>query len=170
MQRESAIADDYRSYTLQHGKKDQVEFALQNIERKLIDLKERIHNINTNNQVLQTNVGDGGKIGIWDGISGFGTTAAKIYMENMNGHLNCDVLQHELKQLITEIPNKTEMFFQQDLAPWHTSDTVKKKIAKVKLNVLDWAPKSSDLNPIEMLWPILDKTLASKPIYARQGL
>ncbi|CAF4617904.1 unnamed protein product [Rotaria socialis] len=118
----------------------------------------------------QTNVGDGGKIGIWDGISDFGTTAAKIYMENMNGHLNCDVLQHELKQLITEIPNKTEMFFQQDLAPWHTSDTVKKKIAKVKLNVLDWAPKSSDLNPIEMLWPTLDKTLASKPIYARQGL
>ncbi|CAF4063885.1 unnamed protein product [Rotaria magnacalcarata] len=52
MQRESAIADDYWSYTLQHGKKDQVEVALQNIERKLIDLKERIHNINTTNQVV----------------------------------------------------------------------------------------------------------------------
>jgi hypothetical protein len=34
MQRESAIADDYWRYTLQNGKKDQVEVALQNIERK----------------------------------------------------------------------------------------------------------------------------------------
>jgi hypothetical protein len=34
MQRESAIADDYWRYTFKHGKKDQVEVALQNIERK----------------------------------------------------------------------------------------------------------------------------------------
>ncbi|CAF3203613.1 unnamed protein product [Rotaria sp. Silwood2] len=49
MQRESAIADDYWSYTLKHGKKDRVEVAIQNIERKLHDLHERIYNIN--NQV-----------------------------------------------------------------------------------------------------------------------
>lgn len=118
----------------------------------------------------QTNTGDGGKIGIWGGISGFGTTAAKIYTENMNGHLYCDVLQHELKKFITKIPKKTKMIYQQDLAPWHTSDIVKEKIAKLKLNVLDWAPKSPDLNPIEMLWSILDKKLASKPIYSKQAL
>jgi hypothetical protein len=34
MQRESAIANDYWSFTLKHGKKDQIEVALQNIERK----------------------------------------------------------------------------------------------------------------------------------------
>jgi hypothetical protein len=34
MQRESAIADDYWRYTFKHGKKDQVEVALQNIERR----------------------------------------------------------------------------------------------------------------------------------------
>ena len=34
MQRESAIADDYWRYTLTHGKHDQMEVALQNIERK----------------------------------------------------------------------------------------------------------------------------------------
>jgi hypothetical protein len=34
MQRESAIADDYWRYTLQHGKRDQVEVVLQNIELK----------------------------------------------------------------------------------------------------------------------------------------
>jgi hypothetical protein len=35
----------------------------------------------------QMNTGDGGKVGIWGGISGFGTTNAKIYIENMNGQL-----------------------------------------------------------------------------------
>ncbi len=34
MQREAAIADDYWRSTLKNGKKDQIEVALQNIERK----------------------------------------------------------------------------------------------------------------------------------------
>jgi hypothetical protein len=48
----------------------------------------------------QVNTGDGGKISIWGGISGFGITAAKNYTENMKSNLYCDVLQHELKQSI----------------------------------------------------------------------
>ena len=62
------------------------------------------------------------------------------------------------------------MIFQQDLAPWHTSNMVKEKIVKLKLNVLEWAPKSPDLNPVEMLWSILDKKLATKPIYSKAAL
>ena len=118
----------------------------------------------------QTNTGDGGKLGVWGGISGFGTTATKIYSENMNGNLYCDVLEHELKQSMRKISTKHRLTFQQDLAPWHTSNIVKDKIKKLKLNVLDWAPKSPDLNPIEMLWSILDKRLASKPIYSKTAL
>ncbi|CAF4308193.1 unnamed protein product, partial [Rotaria sordida] len=38
-------ADDYWSYILKHGKKDQVEVAIQNIERRLHDLQEQIHDI-----------------------------------------------------------------------------------------------------------------------------
>lgn len=107
-----------------------------------------------------TNTGDGGKTGIWGGISGFDTTPVRIYDENMNGNLYCDVLQHELKQYINKIPKKNQFVFQQDLVSWHTSNLVKDKISKLKLNVLDWAPKSPDLNPIEMLWSIIDKRLA----------
>jgi transposase len=118
----------------------------------------------------QTNTGDGGKVGIWGGISGFGTTAAKIYTENMNGQLYCDILQKELKRSMAKFPKKIKIIYQQDLAPWHTSKIVKDKIVKLKLNVLDWAPKSPDLNPIEMLWSILDKKLASKPIYSKSAL
>ena len=38
------------------------------------------------------------------------------------------------------------------------------------MNVLDWAPKSPDLNLIEMLWSILDKKLSSKPIHSKSAL
>ena len=40
----------------------------------------------------------------------------------------------------------------------------------MKLKVLDSATKSPDLNPIEMLWSILNKKLASKPIYSKADL
>ena len=54
--------------------------------------------------------GDGGMVGIWSGISGFGFTTAKIYMENMNGKLYCDVLQHQLKHSMAQIPKNTKLF------------------------------------------------------------
>ena len=40
----------------------------------------------------------------------------------------------------------------------------------LKLDLLDWALKSPDLNLIEMLWSILDKKLALKPIYSKVAL
>ena len=120
--------------------------------------------------VEQCNTGDGGKLGVWGGISGFGTTKAKIYSDNMNGNSYCDVLANELKQSMATIPMKNKIIFQHDLAPWHTSNILKDQIRKLKLNVLDWAPKSPDLNPIEMLWSILDKKLASRPIYSKAEL
>ena len=45
--------------------------------------------------VLTTNenTGDEEKVGICGAISGFGTTNARIYTENVNDQLYCDVLQ-----------------------------------------------------------------------------
>ena len=84
-------------------------------------------------------------------ISGFGATNTKIYTENMNGELYRDVLQNEMKQFLAKHPVQGKMVFQQDLVPWHTSNILKKQIVKLKLRVFDWAPKSLDLNPIEVL-------------------
>ena len=71
-------------------------------------------------------------------------------MDDTNGKY-CKILKNELKQSMAKLPGKTSIIFQHDLASWHTSDMVKDKIAKMKLNVLDWSSKSPDLNPIEML-------------------
>ena len=118
----------------------------------------------------QTNTGDGGKVGIWRGISGFGTTNAKTDTENMNGELYCYVLRNKVKQCLAKIPGQEKMVFEEDSASWHTSNVVREKKAKLKLRKLDWAPKSPDLNPIAMLWSILDKRLAAKPIYSKAAL
>ena len=88
----------------------------------------------------------------------------------MNGELYCNVLQNEVKQFLTKIPAQGEMVFQQDLAPWHTSNIFKEKIAKLKLRMLEWAPKRPYLNPAEMLWSILDKKLAARSIYSKAAL
>ena len=60
--------------------------------------------------IQQTNTDDDGKVGIWGGISGFGAAAAKIYMENMDGKLYCDVLQHQLKHSMAQISKTTQIF------------------------------------------------------------
>ena len=61
-----------------------------------------------------------------------GTTMARIFDDNMNGIIYCDVLQKELKQSIAQLPDKSSYIFQQDLAPWRTSKLVSEKIAKMK--------------------------------------
>ena len=88
----------------------------------------------------------------------------------MNGEYYCDVLQNEVKRSLAKIPAQGKMVFEQYLTPWHTSNIVKEKIAKLKLGMPDWALKRPDLNPVEMIWSILDKKLAAKPIYSKATL
>jgi transposase len=109
-------------------------------------------------------------LGIWGGICGQGPTESKIYDGNMNGELYCTVLGGELKRSLNKLRNKEKIIYQQDLAPWHKSKIVQDKLKKLKFKVLDWASRSCDLNPIEMLWSIIDKKLISKPIYNKETL
>ena len=69
----------------------------------------------------------------------------------MNGELYCYVLHNEVKQFLAKIPAQGKMLFQQDLVPWHMSNIVKEEIGKLQLRMLDWAPKSPGLNPVEIL-------------------
>ena len=109
--------------------------------------------------IQQMNTGDDGKAGI-------SADETRIFQGTMNGTLYCDILQQELTQSMRTLPNKSVYTFQQDLAPCHTSKLVQEKMAKLKLNVLEWSAKSPHLNSIEILCSILDKKLDAKPIYS----
>ena len=49
--------------------------------------------------------------------------------------------------------------FLQDLAPFHTSNQVKKVFNEAEINVTDRPGNSPELNPIENLWSILNPRL-----------
>ncbi|CAF1467556.1 unnamed protein product [Adineta steineri] len=114
--------------------------------------------------IQQMTTGDGGKVGVWGGIFGYGKTTALFYSDNMNSIKYCEVLKNKLIPSMKKLPKGHKFQFQHDLAPWHTSKMVKEQIKKLKITLMEWAPKSPDLNVIEELWSILDKRLASKSI------
>ena len=120
--------------------------------------------------VEQANTGDGGKITIWGGISGYATTLSRTFQENMNSQLYADILEKELQKSIKKLPKNTNVQFQHDNAPWHCSDSVKAKLKKLKINLMDWPSKSPDLNCVENLWSIMDKRLTSTPVHSKQEL
>ena len=100
--------------------------------------------------VEQANTGDGGKITIWGGIYGYGTTLSRTFQENMNSQLYADILEEELQKSIKKLPKNTNVQFQHDNAPWHCSDLVKAKSKlKLKINVMDWPSKSTNLSCVE---------------------
>ena len=41
---------------------------------------------------------------------------------------------------------------QEDNAPWHTANIIKKYLANKKVNRMSWPAQSLDLNPPENLW------------------
>lgn len=120
--------------------------------------------------IEQATTGNDGKLGIWGGICGEGPTESRIYDGNMNGDLYCSVLGGGLKRSLNKLRNKSKIIYQQDLAPWHKAKIVEEKLKKLKYKVLDWAPRNCDLNPIEMIWSIIDKRLSSTPIYNKETL
>jgi hypothetical protein len=75
--------------------------------------------------VQRMNTGNGGKMGILGVIMREGTTMARIFNDSMNGAVYCDVLETELKESMKSFRRKSDHFFQQEHAPWHTSKLVK---------------------------------------------
>ena len=104
------------------------------------------------------------KLGIWGSISAQRPTEARNSDENMDGQMYCDIFSGELKRSIGKLHDEDERIDQQDLTPWHTHNTVKAKMKKTKVKVLDCPTKSPDLSPIELVWNILDKKLMSTRI------
>ena len=99
------------------------------------------------------------------GISGLSNTVTKIYTETMNGNPYCDLLQHQLELFIMKLPKKYKSFLltESSLLAHIGYCTSKNWQTEVRLTRLD--SKNSLFKSFEILWSIIGKKLASKPIY-----
>jgi hypothetical protein len=61
--------------------------------------------------------GDGGKVGTWGAVCGYGTTLAVVYLDNMNSTKYCEVLKNQLIPSIKKLPKGKTYIYQYDLAP-----------------------------------------------------
>lgn len=105
------------------------------------------------------------KINVWGCFTAHGVGNLHRIHGNMNRHMYKDILQTQLVPSVNKLfPGnlKNKFIFQQDNDPKHTARIVKTWLKKNMSNVMDWPAQSPDLNPIENLWAILDKRLASR--------
>ena len=91
----------------------------------------------------------------WEGVGRLAEVEGK-----MDADQYVAILKDHLLPSIEEsgIP-KEEVMFQQNNDPKHTSGKATKWFEDNDINVLDWAPQSPDINPIEHLWQHIKKRL-----------
>jgi len=106
----------------------------------------------------------GGSVMVWGCMTAHGVG----YLSRIDGRLDvelyCKILEDELVKTMDYYGmEKDATIFQQDNDPKHTSRKAKQCLQDLQMSVLEWLPQSPNLNPIEHLWDVLKRKLASYP-------
>jgi hypothetical protein len=95
----------------------------------------------------------GGSVMVWGCITASSMGHIVCIEGNMDGPLYTQILNDDILGTLKDLGiNKKDVYFQQDSDLKHTSKIAQNWFKKAKLDVLDWAPSSPDMNIIERVW------------------
>ena len=102
---------------------------------------------------------------VWGAISTRGKTKLAFYDGTLNDKKYQKILHKYLLPASKKLFKKDKWEFQQDGATPHTSSSTVKWIEDLHISFIPpqtWPPDSSDINPIEKIWGIMEEKLAEK--------
>ena len=110
--------------------------------------------------LVKTKKFGGGKLLVWGSISARGTGNLVFLSETINAGRYINILANNLFQSAEKM-GLDAFTFQQDGASCHSARSTMSWLERKGVDVLDWAPQSPDMNPIEHVWAHIKRELAN---------
>ena len=109
-------------------------------------------------------IGDGGPVNFWGAVASERTGRFRIYSENTNSDVYCDILDNYLIPTVQLYQMENDFIYQHDNARYLVSRQVQTKFHGLGVKLSEWPAKIPYLNVIEHLWYIINDKLKSKSI------
>lgn len=102
-------------------------------------------------------------VSVWGAISRDGLGPLVRIEGSFTGARYCEILTEHLIPYVLDGPFQDGCYLlQHDRSPVHKARTVSALLERCGVPQLPWPPNGADLNPIENIWGLLKKTLASR--------